>query len=260
MMQKDEIVASLKTAQSELEHALVALSHLPSFDLNRIRYAAHTLNNYLTVAEATIALLEMHLSRSPNEDVTNWLNGLKHATALMTQISLELLNIAPVEKAALRPEKVDLVTLVGRACDFYRSAAGRKQIALRVESEVESPFVWADRVALAVVLDNLLSNAIKFSQPGTEVRVRVYSDPNGIVCAVHDQGPGLTPEDQVRLFQRGVRLSNIPTAGEPSTGFGLAVAKDLVDGIGGEIWCESSPGQGSTFSFRVPVYSEQPQG
>ena len=259
MMQKDAIVASLKSAHSELERALIGLTNLPTYDHNRVRYAAHTLNNYLTVAAATIALIEMNLGPSPDEDLGIWLNGLKHATALMTQTALELLNSAPIEGADLAPEKVDLPTMVRRGCEFYSSVAGRKQIALRFESDVDSPFVWADRVAVAVILDNLLSNAIKFSQPGTEVVARVYSESASVVCAVRDEGPGLTADDQSQLFQRGVRLSNVPTAGEPSTGFGLAVAKDLVEKVGGEIWCESRPGHGATFAFRLPAYSKPPE-
>jgi signal transduction histidine kinase len=113
--------------------------------------------------------------------------------------------------------------------------------------------VWADRIAVAAVLDNLISNAIKYSPSGTTIDVHVRSEGETVVCAVRDSGPGLSPEDQARLFQRGVRLTPKPTAGEPSTGYGLAVAKELVEGLHGQIWCESTLGQGSVFSFRLPA-------
>ena len=73
------------------------------------------------------------------------------------------------------------------------------------------------------------------------------------MCAVRDSGPGLSPEDQAQLFRRGVRLTPTPTGGEPSSGYGLAVAKELVDALGGHIWCESAVGQGSCFAFRLPA-------
>ena len=73
---------------------------------------------------------------------------------------------------------------------------------------------------------------------------------------MRDQGPGLTPEDQTRLFQPGARLASAPSGGEPSTGYGLAVAKHLMDKLGGQIWCESTPGQGACFSLRLPAYRE----
>jgi signal transduction histidine kinase len=76
------------------------------------------------------------------------------------------------------------------------------------------------------------------------------------VCEVRDNGPGLSPADQARLFQRGVRLTPTPTGGEPSSGYGLAVAKELVEKLGGKIWCESVLGLGCCFSFRLPAYQE----
>jgi signal transduction histidine kinase len=77
------------------------------------------------------------------------------------------------------------------------------------------------------------------------------------VCNVCDEGPVLNQEDQAKLFQRGIRLSSAPTGDEPSNGYGLAVAKDLVDKLGGELWYESAPGGGACFSFRLPAYQEQ---
>jgi signal transduction histidine kinase len=77
------------------------------------------------------------------------------------------------------------------------------------------------------------------------------------VCSVQDEGPGLSQGDQAKLFQRGVRLTPRPTGRESSTGFGLAVAKDLIERLGGAIWCQSALGQGSCFSFRIPAYHEQ---
>jgi signal transduction histidine kinase len=114
--------------------------------------------------------------------------------------------------------------------------------------------VRADRVALAVVADNLLSNAVKFSRPGTTVQVQVVTEPDVVVCSVRDQGPGLSTADQAKLYQRGVTLSAVPTAGEPSTGYGLAMAKEFMERMGGELWCESELGRGACFSFRLPSH------
>ena len=78
-----------------------------------------------------------------------------------------------------------------------------------------------------------------------------------MVCSVRDEGPGLTQEDQAKLFQRGVRLSSVPTGGEASSGYGLAVAKELISKLAGDLWCESTLGAGACFSFRLPAYREQ---
>ena len=178
----------------------------------------------------------------------------------MTHTVLELMNAPAAERDQFRWEKMDLPTLVQLACDHYRRVADHKQIAISVEADVASPFVWADRVAVAAVLDNLLSNAVKFSSPQKRIWVRVTAEPAHLVCTVQDEGPGLSVEEQTRLFQRGVRLSPVPTGGEPSSGYGLAVAKELIDKLNGEIWCESRPGQGASFAFRLPMYTEEQHG
>jgi signal transduction histidine kinase len=111
---------------------------------------------------------------------------------------------------------------------------------------------WTDRVAVAVVLDNLLSNAIKFSENGKQIWVKVSREQDHVVCTVRDEGPGLSAEDQSRMFQKGIRLSNAPTGGEPTTGYGLVIAKDMLAKLGGSIWCESHPGRGAAFHVRLP--------
>src|SRR5262249_42535541 len=118
-------------------------------------------------------------------------------------------------------------------------------------------FVRADRIALAAVLDNLLGNAAKYSPAGKRIDVCVSTEPDGVVCTVTDHGAGLTAEDQARLFQRGVRLSSTPTGGETTTGFGLYISKRLIERMGGSIWCESAPGQGCKFSFRLPAFGDK---
>jgi signal transduction histidine kinase len=113
-------------------------------------------------------------------------------------------------------------------------------------------------VAVAAVLDNLMSNALKFSENGKKIWVGVRTEQDQVLCTVRDEGPGFRVEDQALLFQKGVRLSASPTGGELSTGYGLAIAKDLVEKIGGSIGCESRPGHGATFYVRLPALRENP--
>lgn len=260
MNHKDEIITSLQTAQAELEKALANLAQLPAFDASHVRFVAHTLNNYLTVTAACVNLLKLRLKDYQDEQIHTWLEGLRHATALMMNTTLQLMNTPSAEGEQFIREKVDLPTLVQRACNYYQLAAEHKQIAISFEANVQSPFVWADRVAVAAVLDNLLSNAVKFSPHQKQVWVRVTAEPAHLLCTVQDEGPGLSAEEQAMLFQRGIRLSNMPTGGEPSTGYGLAVAKELIAKLDGDLWCESERGLGASFSFRLPVYSEEQHG
>ncbi len=112
-------------------------------------------------------------------------------------------------------------------------------------------------MAVIAVLDNLLSNAVKYSFPGKKISVQLRGEMTSVVCSVRDEGPGLSQEDQTKLFRRGIRLNSIATGGESSSGYGLAVAKELIDKLGGDLWCESTLGAGACFSFRLPAYRGQ---
>ena len=254
MNPKEEASAAIDRARAEMEDALKNLEQVPMFDSGNIAYAAHALQSYLTVIGGTTQLLDRRFRDSEDTEVQRWLQGLEHTTELMSHTVCQLMNTgatAPTVKLA----NVELPILVERACAYYRHVAARKQISILFRALEDTPHVLTDRVALAAALDNLLSNAIKYSPPGKIVQVEVKSEGDKVICKVRDQGPGISEADQGRLFQKGVRLSATPTGGEPTSGYGLAVAWDLVRKIGGELKCESKPGSGACFSISLPVLS-----
>jgi two-component system, sensor histidine kinase and response regulator len=250
---KERVVAAIARAHADLAQALADLENMPAFDPSSIAFTAHTLQNYLTVTGGTVELLQLSLVDHPDPQVPKYLDALLHATELMTRAVHQLMNNSPTLESRLKREEVRLPFLVQRACTYYQRLAGRKQIRIIPELGTGDLVVWTDSVAVAAVLDNLLSNAIKYSPPGKNVGVKLKGEPGGVVCSVRDEGPGLSRTEQAQLFQRGVRLSPRPTAGEPSTGYGLAVAKELVERLGGSIWCDSEAGAGACFSFRLPM-------
>jgi signal transduction histidine kinase len=257
---KDKIAAAIIRAQTDLDQALSDLDKLPPIDRDSVAFVAHALNNFLTVTQATIEFLMMSLADHPDPAIGIWLKNLEHATNLMTRAVNQLMNTAATPEIRPRFEKVDVSLGIRRVCDYYQSKADEKQINIICGPFTDVPPVWTDRVAAGAVLDNLVSNALKFSPPGKNIRITLNNEQDSVVCSVCDEGPGLSQEDQAHLFQRGVRLSPVPTGGDSSTGYGLAVAKELVDQLGGSIWCESAPGQGSCFSVRLPAYQEQLHG
>jgi two-component system sensor histidine kinase/response regulator len=254
MNEKEQVTAAILRAQSELERALGDLEKLPAFDPGAVAFTAHALNNYLTVAGGTVEMLLWTLGDHQNPQITNWLQGLSHATELMRHTVSQLMTSSAPKDAQLQFMKWDLAQLVRRACDYYQRIADRKNILILCEPPGEIPPVWTDPVAVAAVMDNLLSNAVKYSFPGKRIWVELRAESITVVCSVRDEGPGLSQEDQARLYQRGVRLSTEATGGEPSNGYGLAVAKELIDRLSGDLWCESTKGAGACFSFSVPKY------
>ena len=104
-----------------------------------------------------------------------------------------------------------------------------------------------------LLINNLITNAIKFSAPKSRIVLRAVLLEGAVAISVTDQGQGIPREEMSKMFQYFGRTSVLPTAGEKSTGLGLAIAKRMVEAHGGKIGVESEPGKGSTFTFTLPL-------
>ena len=112
------------------------------------------------------------------------------------------------------------------------------------------PFIQADADKTTWVLNNFLSNAIKYSPQNSSVEVSATARDNTVIISVTDHGPGIDEQYLPRLFER---YFQVPGSKEKGTGFGLAISKEFVDAQRGTIWVESAIGNGSVFSFALPV-------
>ncbi len=250
---RQQVKDALENARVNLDQAIADLDTIPQIDAETLGYTAHKLNNYLSVVGAASELLEVYLAGFPDEQVHVWVESLQHAVQLMKHDVGRLMFSAHGSQPAFKRDKVDMALLAFRACNFYRHKAAWKKIQINSDLKPDCCFAWTDRVAVAVVLDNLLSNALKFSDNGKQVWVDVQADQDHVICTVRDEGKGFSPEDMARLYQKGVRLSNAPTGGEPTLGYGLAISKDIIEKLGGSLWCDSQPGQGASFHARLPA-------
>ena len=251
---KEQTIAAIARAEEELHSALERIEHLPAFDVGTVAFAAHALHNYLAVIDVTAVLLRDSLRDCGDADVLRWVDGLKHAGELMSHTANQLMGMSDGRPDVFKTSEFQLTQLVERGVSFYRRHGQRKNITIILKGAASVSTVKADRVALAAVLDNLVSNAVKYSPPGSTVQVMVSLEQGQVVCRVRDEGPGVLPEERERLFQRGVRLSAQTTGGEPSTGYGLAVAKELITKLGGKIWYESPDQGGACFAISLPLW------
>ncbi|HET9396372.1 MAG TPA: HAMP domain-containing sensor histidine kinase [Nitrospiraceae bacterium] len=239
---KDEAVRAIGNAMANLEQALVQLDRVPALDTSALGYVAHAMNNYVSVTEATVDLLEDALRVHADPEVAGWLEGIRHVGTLMHHLVSRLPRAAPVNTFPLKQDYMNLSVLMQRACDYHRRGATRKQLEIVCRTVGDMPLVWADRVAVAVIADNLLTNAVEVSPLGGKVQVQIMPGPGGAVCSIRDAGPGLNALEQSELFQRG----------DSAIGYGLTIAKDFIERMGGRLWYESTPGHGACFSFRLP--------
>ena len=134
--------------------------------------------------------------------------------------------------------------------------ATKKKLDLKVNIPPDMPAGHGDERRLTQVLLNLVGNAIKFTDAG-EVAIRIAAAGGAFSVAVHDTGPGISAADQTKLFQEFQQADSSITKSKGGTGLGLAISRRIVELHGGRLWVESSPGEGSTFTFTVPVKVEQ---
>lgn len=149
-------------------------------------------------------------------------------------------------------QDVDLVEVTDGVIEIFSMVASLKKIRIR-EMKPEKMMVNADIDMLKTVVRNLLSNAIKFSKENSEVLVKMEEVDGMAVVSVQDYGCGISEEGQKKLLHTDTHFSTIGTNNEEGSGLGLLLCKDFVVKNGGKLWFTSKEGEGSIFSFSIPV-------
>ncbi|GAC1477693.1 MAG: hypothetical protein NVS1B16_08790 [Pseudarthrobacter sp.] len=151
---------------------------------------------------------------------------------------------------------MDMNAVIAEAVDRSQLPAESKKIQI-VVGEPADATVFGDRDLLVTALRNLIDNAIRYSPENTKVGVGVRSKDGLIAVSVTDQGEGMTPEDQERVFERFYRVDAARSRHTGGTGLGLSIVKHVASNHGGEVTLWSRLGQGSTFTLRLPEMERQ---
>ncbi|MEW6141981.1 MAG: PAS domain S-box protein [Chloroflexota bacterium] len=171
------------------------------------------------------------------------------------QLIDDLLEVARLESGRFRVRKELLAVRepIDEVVRELSAMAGDKSINVSEEIPDNLPEVEADRQRLKQVVRNLLHNAIKFSPNGSPVVVKAEVGPAELVVQIIDHGPGIAPRAMVHLFERFYRAEDSLTRQTGGTGLGLYIVKQIVEAHGGRVWVDSKLGEGSTFSFTLPL-------
>ena len=200
-------------------------------------------------------LLTMASPESPLTDTQrDYLETIARNGRHLLDLINELLDLSKIAagRMQLRLESLALDPLFREVADSVRAQLEARKHTLAIEPERESLIVTADRGRLRQVLLNLLSNAIKFTTDGGRITLSTQVAGDRVRVAVSDNGIGIAPEDQQKLFREFVQLDGSPSRRYEGTGLGLALSKRLIELQGGAIGVESQVGKGSTFWFTVP--------
>ncbi len=214
---------------------------------------AHDLQNPLCSILIIGKLLRDDTTLS-QEERSEFIESIINTVSHMSELISRLLSINALEQGrfSLAMSSCNLNSVTTAVATTYHKLALRKNIVLHVDND-ENCMAIIDKNAMIQIVDNLVSNAIKFSPHDKNIYISTQRVGNEVRCTVRDEGPGLTPDDKVKLFGKFNRLSARPTGGEHSTGLGLSVVKKLVEAMGGTVWCESEPGNGASFILCVPA-------
>ncbi|WP_243041258.1 PAS domain-containing sensor histidine kinase [Dyella sedimenti] len=249
---------SERKAQEELRAKKEAAEAAYKAKGELLAIASHDLKNPLSsIAGLAQILLDMKTAEggASQQDI-EFLKSIHEASSHMFEVVKGILANEGLEQEGLSITKddVDLSALATDLVQFATPSAERKGITL---SAVITPDIHyqGDKTRLREALDNYISNAVKYSPQGKTVTVSLTlaADGKWIEFGVRDQGPGITEEDKPQLFGKFKKLSARPTAGESSTGLGLSIVKAIVELHGGQVGCDSTPGQGAYFWARLPL-------
>jgi signal transduction histidine kinase len=250
-LQRD--VVALKQAEEQQE-ALIAELEAKNAELERFAYAvSHDLQSPVVTIKGFLGLLEKDMVKGDATRVQRDINHISIAAKKMEQLLDELLELSRIGRLANPSEVIPLSDLTYEAVVLVGGRIAERGVQMDIASDL--PVVYGDRPRLLEVLQNLIDNAVKFMGDQPEPRVEIGAQQTGeeTVCYVRDNGMGIEPRYQDKVFGLFERLDKIPEG----TGIGLTLVKRIIEVHGGRIWVESEGvGCGSTFYFTLPCFAE----
>lgn len=211
--------------------------------------AAHDLKNPLSAIKGLSEEILGDYDAMTKNEVMAISSQIRESSERMFALITNLLDVGAIESGSINPTpvKLDMMPIVAERAQHYKKLAHAKAILLTFKHDRENYYILADADLMNQVIDNLISNAVKYSPPRTCINIRLRHDSDKIRCEIQDEGPGLSADDQTRLFGKFARLNSRPTGHEHSTGLGLFIVKKLVTAMGGDVWCESELDKGAMF-------------
>ena len=230
---------------------------------------SHELRTPLTTIKGNVQLARLRLKtslkevpankdvlRNMLEEVQMMLERAERQTNVQNRMVSDLLDISRLQadKLELRLVSCDLATIVFEMVEDQRTTTLKRAIYLEMAEEETVPVI-ADPERIGQVISNYLTNAQKYSPEGRPVVVRLKKEANNVRVSVQDEGPGLTPEEQVQIWDRFYQVEGIKRQRGSSVGLGLGlnICRAIIEQHQGEVGVESTKGAGSTFWFTLPL-------
>lgn len=249
-----EVYDHLARKNAELSLASEKLDSLAEMKNQFVANVSHELRTPLTSISAYTELLENQMDSMTIEMRTEFLKVINQQSAKLSEIIDDLLNLGQVSsgKTQVQAVETDLVALIRRLEDSWRSRALEQDIIFKVDSELESIRLPIDSILFQQLVGHLLSNAFKFTDAGGRITMRVEEKGNAVRLQVSDTGIGI-PEDKLgAIFDRFYQVDGSSTRQHNGQGVGLAICRDIVSHHDGRIWADNIETGGTCFTVVLP--------
>jgi two-component system phosphate regulon sensor histidine kinase PhoR len=216
--------------------------------------ASHELRTPLTSIRGFVEALEDGALAQP-ETARRFLGKIRTHADRMATLVAELLELSRLESGDREPEWEDMrpAEVAAAVTSSFAELAARRHVRIR-HLDRGAPEVRTDRERLRRILENLVDNAVKYTPGGGHVEVTTSAAPDGSArVEVADDGPGIAPEHQARVFERFYRVDKARSRELGGTGLGLSIVRHLAESVGARVSVESEPGRGSRFSLTLPA-------
>jgi PAS domain S-box-containing protein len=271
VMERDRLFTETTHAQANALAAAEARHRMDTF----LGIASHELKTPLTTIKGNLQLAHRRIAAALREvatenerlqhqleDVQKMLDRAERQVGIQNRLVSDLVDISRIQadKLELRLETIDLATIIREIVEDQRFAAPERLIIFGTSVLTVSVRVDAERIGQ--VVNNYLSNALKYSPADRPVTVRLDVQGELARVAVRDEGPGLSTEQQARIWERFYRVPEIQVQSGSGVGLGLGlhISRAIIEQHGGQVGVQSTPGQGSTFWFTLPLCpNESPQ-
>ncbi len=258
---KRETTKLLEEKNKQLEKANLKLQnsekHLKELNSTKDKFFSiigHDLRNPLNALLGFSELISGNSRDYTSEEIQRYSKIINEAAKNIHLLVENLLEWSRSQSGNIdyNPEKTDLMTMVTEIFKVFEIHADKKGVNM-VSEIPEEVFVNADRNLLSTILRNLISNAVKYTSNGGQVRVYCEQNKREITISVEDTGIGMSENQLENLFKLDSNVTMPGTSEEKGTGLGLILCREFVDMHKGKIWATSTPKEGSTFSFTLPI-------